>query len=83
MQDLPRYAAGADPRALEAAYVARPVTTLLGGLDTDPDHPALDTSCMAEAQGPFRLARGEAYRAALTARHPTCTSLSRRAGHRP
>ncbi|KMO34378.1 lipoprotein [Methylobacterium aquaticum] len=71
MQDLPRYAAGADPRALEAAYVARPVTYLLGARDTDPDHPALDRSCMAEAQGPFRLARGEAYWAALKARHPT------------
>lgn len=70
VQDLPRYAAGADPGALEAAYVARPVTYLLGGLDTDPDHPALDKSCMAEAQGPFRLARGEFYRAALKARHP-------------
>lgn len=70
MQDLPRYAAGADPRALEAAYAARPVTYLLGSRDTDPDHPALDKSCMAEAQGPFRLARGEFYRAALRARHP-------------
>lgn len=70
MRDLPRYAAGADPRALETAYAARPVTYLLGGRDTDPDHPALDRSCMAEAQGPFRLARGESYRAALLARHP-------------
>ncbi|WP_064503770.1 hypothetical protein [Methylobacterium platani] len=70
MQDLPRYAGGAAPAALEAAYVARPVTYLLGGRDTDPDHPALDRSCMAEAQGPFRLARGELYREALLARHP-------------
>ncbi len=70
LQDLPRYAGGAAPAALEAAYVARPVTYLLGGLDTDPHHPALDRSCMAEAQGPFRLARGEAYWAALRARHP-------------
>ncbi|WP_205824840.1 alpha/beta hydrolase [Methylobacterium terricola] len=70
MRDLPRYAAGADPRSLEAAYVVRPVTYLLGGRDTDPDHPALDRSCMAEAQGPFRLARGEFYWEALKARHP-------------
>ncbi|MFH6783139.1 MULTISPECIES: alpha/beta fold hydrolase [Methylobacterium] len=70
MRDLPRYAAGADPKALEAAYVARPVTYLLGSRDTDPDHPALDRSCMAEAQGPFRLARGEFYWEALRARHP-------------
>ncbi|GJD62235.1 hypothetical protein [Methylobacterium frigidaeris] len=70
MQDLPRYAGGAAPAALEAAYVARPVIYLLGARDTDPHHPALDRSCMAEAQGPFRLARGEAYWAALRARHP-------------
>ena len=70
MRDLPRYAAGAAPAALEAAYVARPVTYLLGARDIDPDHRALDKSCMAEAQGPFRLARGQAYRAALKARHP-------------
>ncbi|GJD53229.1 hypothetical protein OPKNFCMD_6001 [Methylobacterium crusticola] len=70
MGDLPRYAGGAGPAALEAAYVARPVTYLLGGRDTDPRHPALDTTCMAEAQGPNRLARGQAYVAALRARHP-------------
>ena len=70
LQDLPRYAGGAAPAALEAASVARPVTYLLGGRDTDPHHPALDRSCMAETQGPFRLARGEAYLAALRARHP-------------
>lgn len=70
MRDPPRYAAGAEAAALEAAYVARPVTYLLGGRDTDPDHPALDRSCMAEAQGPFRLARGLFYWQALRARHP-------------
>ncbi|WP_245292062.1 alpha/beta hydrolase [Methylobacterium tarhaniae] len=70
MRDLPRYAGGAVPATLETAYVARSVTYLLGGRDTDPHHPALDRSCMAEAQGPFRLARGEAYWASLRARHP-------------
>ena len=41
---------------------------LLGTLDTDPDHRALDKSCMAEAQGAYRYARGHAYVSAMAAR---------------
>ena len=41
---------------------------LLGTLDTNPNHPALDKSCMAEAEGPYRYARGHAYVAAMQAR---------------
>lgn len=41
---------------------------LLGTNDTDPNHPALDKTCMAEAQGPYRLARGEAYVSAMRQR---------------
>ena len=41
---------------------------LLGTSDINPDHPALDKSCMAEAQGPYRYARGHAYAAAMAAR---------------
>jgi hypothetical protein len=47
------------------------VIYLLGTADTDPNHPALDKSCMAEAQGPNRYARGHAYFAALQNRYGT------------
>lgn len=45
---------------LQAQLVSRPVTYLLGGLDTLPLF-GFDGSCPAMAQGPTRLARGEAY----------------------
>lgn len=70
MADLPAYAGAAGPAALEQAYLGRDVTYLLGTADTDPNHPALDKTCMAEAQGPYRLARGEAYVRYLRGRHP-------------
>jgi pimeloyl-ACP methyl ester carboxylesterase len=70
MADLPAYAGTATPAALEQAYLGRDVTYLLGTADTDPNHPALDKSCMAEAQGPYRLARGETYVQYLRGRHP-------------
>ncbi len=59
-----------DTAGLEAKFAARQVIYLLGTADTDPHHPALDTSCGAEAEGPYRLARGQAYFAYLQARHP-------------
>lgn len=52
------YAAGADMKALERRYLTRRVMYLLGGLDSDPNHAALDKSCMAETQGANRLERG-------------------------
>lgn len=70
MADLPAYAGTATPAVLEQAYLGRDVTYLLGTADTDPNHPALDKTCMAEAQGPYRLARGEAYVQYLRGRHP-------------
>jgi len=70
MAGLPRYAGNTLPPVLEQAYVTREVIYLLGTADTDPQHPALDKSCMAEAQGPDRLARGLAYVAYLKRRHP-------------
>jgi pimeloyl-ACP methyl ester carboxylesterase len=48
-----------------AQYAARDVVYLLGTKDIDPDHPALDKSCMGEAQGPYRYARGHWYFAQL------------------
>jgi pimeloyl-ACP methyl ester carboxylesterase len=61
-------------KALEDAYVQRRVTYLLGQLDTDPNHPVLDKSCPAEAEGPYRLARGRSYVAYLHGRHPAGTN---------
>jgi pimeloyl-ACP methyl ester carboxylesterase len=60
-----------DARALEQAYARRDVTVLLGGEDRDPAHPALDTSCAAQAQGAHRLARGLAYARYMQRRHPS------------
>jgi pimeloyl-ACP methyl ester carboxylesterase len=59
-----------DTTGLEARFAARQVVYLLGTADTDPHHPALDTSCGGEAEGPYRLARGLAYFAYIQARHP-------------
>ena len=42
-------------------YARQQVIYLLGTLDADAAHPFLDRSCAAEAQGPTRLARGQAY----------------------
>ncbi|SAK80585.1 hypothetical protein [Caballeronia ptereochthonis] len=67
---LPRYACGRSASVMESRYVQSEVIYLLGELDCDPAHPALDRSCAANAQGPHRLARGRAYYAYLLARHP-------------
>ena len=68
MAARPAYLADATPAELESIYVSRRVIYLLGTRDTDPDHPALDKTCMAEAQGSSRYARGHAYAAAMSAR---------------
>ncbi|MGJ4949377.1 alpha/beta hydrolase [Bradyrhizobium sp. HKCCYLS20291] len=68
MAERPAYLAAATPADLERAYVSRRVIYLLGTRDTDPNHAALDKSCMAEAQGPTRFVRGHSYAAVLAAR---------------
>jgi pimeloyl-ACP methyl ester carboxylesterase len=68
MDDRPAYLAEPSPATLEQTYVARRVIYLLGTLDTDPNHSALDKSCMAETQGPYRYARGHAYAGIMQAR---------------
>jgi hypothetical protein len=68
LTDLPAYAAGRSVGNLEADYVSRHVIYLFGALDTDPNDPDLNKSCMAEAQGPNRWARGHAFVAYLKAR---------------
>ncbi len=70
MNALPPYAGQASSAAIEAAYAARQVVYLWGGADTNPNQPALDKSCAAELQGPYRLARGESYFAYLKGRDP-------------
>jgi pimeloyl-ACP methyl ester carboxylesterase len=68
MADRPPYLADAPATALEKAYVVRRVIYLLGTRDIDPNQAALDKSCMAEAEGANRYARGHAYVAAMRAR---------------
>lgn len=70
LKELPAYAQGEKHPQLEQAYIERDITYLLGAKDTDPNHPALDKSCEAEAQGAFRLERGKNYFEYLTQRHP-------------
>jgi pimeloyl-ACP methyl ester carboxylesterase len=65
----PPYLANVTAAALEQRYVEREVIYLLGTLDTNPKHSALDKSCMAEAQGPYRYARGHAYADAMAKRN--------------
>jgi pimeloyl-ACP methyl ester carboxylesterase len=55
---------------LEARYINRDVVYLLGEADTDPNHPLLDRSCAAEAQGASRLERGMLFDLYLEQRHP-------------
>ena len=69
LQDRPSYGGNSDEAALERRYVGRDVLYLLGQADCNPDHPALDRSPPANAQGPNRLARGRNYWALLTRRH--------------
>ena len=65
---VPYISAQGDLKGIEARYDARRVIYLLGGADTDPNHKALDKSCMAEAQGVNRLQRGNSYFAYLQRR---------------
>jgi pimeloyl-ACP methyl ester carboxylesterase len=70
MDNLPPYVDGRTPAQLEAAYAARRIDYLVGGADDDPQQSALDRSCAAEAQGPQRVARAEAYYRYIQSRHP-------------
>lgn len=70
MNKLPSYASKQTADQIEKTYVSREVTYLLGQLDIDPNHPALDKSCAAEAQGAYRLIRGRNFFNYLQQRHP-------------
>jgi hypothetical protein len=54
------YTAKLTDAQLKTQLLSRPVTYLLGELET-PQSPALDVSCSAEAQGASRLTRGQAF----------------------
>ena len=74
------FAAGVPPYVtqpapvLEARFATRQVVYLLGTADTDPNHRVLDRSCEAEAEGPYRYARGHAFFDYMRARHPDMTT---------
>ena len=61
MRAMVRYAGNVEGAALYQRYAARDVAYLLGTADNDPNHRAIDKSCMAKAGGAFRLARGRNY----------------------
>lgn len=61
LADLPAYAEGQTPGQLQEKYLRRDIVYLLGQQDDDPNHPALDKSCEARAQGANRLMRGRLY----------------------
>ena len=61
VNDPPAYLAGASFSDLEQRYLRRDVVYLLGTNDVDPNHPALDKTCSAEDEGPYRFFRGKAF----------------------
>jgi hypothetical protein len=69
----PRYVAGTSAE-LEARYVKRNVTYLMGTADVNPKEDDLDRSCGGEAQGPNRFARAKSYIAYIGGRHPEGTA---------
>lgn len=70
MDNRPPYLDDRSPAQLEATYATRRIDYLVGGADNDPQQAALDTTCAAEAQGPQRVARAEAYYRYIQSRHP-------------
>lgn len=69
----PRYVTGS-AAALEARYVKRRVTYLMGEADTNPNEDDLDRSCGGEAQGPYRFARAKYFIEYVAKRHPGGTN---------
>lgn len=77
MHELPPYAGAQNTATLASRYTQQDITYLLGANDTNPNHPALDKSCAAEAQGAYRLARGRNYFQQLSANYPDVTQHQR------
>ena len=87
---LPDYVAASMQEGLalrEKRYAALDLIYLLGAADDDPNHSELDKSCGAEAEGPNRVARGQAYFAQMRARFGAALKqklwLAPGAGHQP
>jgi pimeloyl-ACP methyl ester carboxylesterase len=76
INDPPPYVEGSDFASLEQRYLRRDVIYLLGTNDVDPNHPALDKTCSAEDEGPYRFFRGKAYFRYLELRHPELAQAS-------
>ncbi|MGC1379983.1 MAG: alpha/beta fold hydrolase [Candidatus Baltobacteraceae bacterium] len=73
LSGAPRYVSGTAAE-LEARYVQRHVTYLMGTADTNPKEEDLDQSCGGEAQGPYRFARAKYFIAYVGRRHPGGTA---------
>ncbi|HEY6449858.1 MAG TPA: hypothetical protein VIX60_04185, partial [Candidatus Cybelea sp.] len=69
LSGAPRYVTGT-AAALEARYIVRRVSYLMGTADINPKEEDLDRSCGGEAQGPYRFARAKSYIAYIGRRHP-------------
>lgn len=70
MDNRPPYLDDRSRAQLEATYAARRIDYLVGGADDDPQQSVLDKTCAAEAQGPQRVARAQAYYRYMQSRHP-------------
>ena len=61
LHNVVAYSQGKTEQELFKRYAYRSVVYLMGGKDNDPDHKYLDKTCPANAQGPDRLSRAQAY----------------------
>jgi acetyl esterase/lipase len=82
LQNRAGYAASLTDEQLRAQLVARPITYLLGGLDTTPEF-GFDATCPAMAQGPSRLARAQSFHKLMTSKYGAKHALvvARACGH--
>jgi hypothetical protein len=69
-RNAPDYIGDVSFESLEKTYAASDVIYLQGTADVDPNHPELDKTCAAEAQGANRFERGNAYFRYMNMRHP-------------
>src|SRR4051794_10450314 len=61
LNGLNPYAGAVGAAGIRSQFESRHVAYLLGSSDTDPNDSSLDKSCEGEMQGPYRLARGQAF----------------------
>ena len=82
LQNRAGYAAALTDDQLRAQLVGRPITYLLGGLDTTPEF-GFDATCPAMAQGPSRLARAQSFQKLMTGKYGAKHALvvARACGH--